>query len=130
MPAATTPVRVGLLLPSTNVTLETELPVLLARHQTARFTIHSSRLWPHAGAQEPLQDLPLLTRNRAARLALYASRIPSSSGMQDVLRAIHRQRQRCVAELLDTSCQVLLDASLVTLPAQGDGNARAHFSSR
>ena len=58
MLAATTPVRVGLLLPSTNVTLETELPVLLARHQTARFTIHSSRLRLHAGAQEPLPELP------------------------------------------------------------------------
>ena len=124
MQAATTPVRVGLLLPSTNVTLETELPVLLARHQTARFTIHSSRLRLHAGAEDPLQDLPLLTRNRAARLTFYASRSPSSSGTQDAQRTVHRQRQQCVAELLDASCQVLLDASLVRLPAQGAGAYR------
>jgi maleate isomerase len=124
MPAATTPVRVGLLLPSTNVTIETELPVLLARHQTARFTIHSSRLRLHAGAQDPLQDLPLLTRNRVARLTVYGSRIPSSSGTQDALRTVHQQRQQCVAELLDASCQVLLDGCLGALPAQQAGAHR------
>ena len=69
MPAAMTPIRVGLLLPSTNVTLETELPIVLARHQTARFTFHSSRMRLHAGAEESLQALSLLTPNRAARLS-------------------------------------------------------------
>ena len=124
MPAATTPIRVGLLLPSTNVTLETELPVLLARHQTARFTIHSSRLRLHAGAEDPLQELPLLTRNRSARLIFYGSRIPLQSGTEEALTAVHRQRKRCVAELLDASCQVLLDGCLGALLAQGSGAHR------
>lgn len=36
--------RVGLVVPSSNVTVETELPALLGRHEHARFTFHSSRM--------------------------------------------------------------------------------------
>ena len=38
------PVRIGLVVPSSNVTVETELPELLARHSTARFSFHASRM--------------------------------------------------------------------------------------
>ena len=38
------PVRIGLVVPSSNVTVETELPVLFARHATARFGFHGSRM--------------------------------------------------------------------------------------
>jgi maleate isomerase len=37
-------VRVGLVVPSSNVTVETELPVLLGRHPGATFSFHSSRM--------------------------------------------------------------------------------------
>lgn len=36
--------RVGLVVPSSNVTVETELPALLSRHDDARFSFHSSRM--------------------------------------------------------------------------------------
>ncbi|BBJ38295.1 maleate isomerase [Streptomyces antimycoticus] len=36
--------RVGLVVPSSNVTVETELPALLGRHEHARFSFHSSRM--------------------------------------------------------------------------------------
>lgn len=36
--------RIGLIVPSSNVTVETEMPALLARHPSARFTFHSSRM--------------------------------------------------------------------------------------
>jgi maleate isomerase len=37
-------VRVGLVVPSSNVTVETELPVILGRHPAATFSFHSSRM--------------------------------------------------------------------------------------
>lgn len=36
--------RVGLIVPSSNVTVETEIPELLGRHASARFSYHSSRM--------------------------------------------------------------------------------------
>lgn len=43
---ATTPThhRIGLVVPSSNVTVETEMPALLGRHETARFSFHASRM--------------------------------------------------------------------------------------
>lgn len=37
-------VRVGLVVPSSNVTVETELPAILGRHQGASFSFHASRM--------------------------------------------------------------------------------------
>lgn len=37
-------VRVGLVVPSSNVTVETELPAILGRHPEASFSFHSSRM--------------------------------------------------------------------------------------
>lgn len=39
-----THLRVGLVVPSSNVTVETELPALLSRHPSATFSFHSSRM--------------------------------------------------------------------------------------
>ena len=36
--------RIGLVVPSSNVTVETELPALLGRHPEASFSFHSSRM--------------------------------------------------------------------------------------
>jgi maleate isomerase len=36
--------RIGLVVPSSNVTVETELPLLLGRHARARFSFHASRM--------------------------------------------------------------------------------------
>ncbi|WP_217651194.1 maleate cis-trans isomerase family protein [Geodermatophilus nigrescens] len=36
--------RIGLVVPSSNVTVETEMPALLARHPDASFSFHSSRM--------------------------------------------------------------------------------------
>jgi len=77
-------------LPSSNVTVETELPALLTRHRAARFTFHSSRMRMQAVSEE-------------------------------ALRAMNAQRERCVAELTDASCEAFVYGCLVALMAQGPG---------
>lgn len=39
--------RIGLVVPSSNVTVETEIPTLLGRHAEATFSFHSSRMRMH-----------------------------------------------------------------------------------
>jgi maleate isomerase len=49
--------RVGLIVPSSNTTMETELPELLRRHATDHFTFHSSRAVLHTVDPESLQSM-------------------------------------------------------------------------
>ncbi|MCO1659855.1 maleate cis-trans isomerase family protein [Pseudonocardia humida] len=52
-----TPHRIGLVVPSSNVTVETEVPALLARHAGARFSFHSSRMRMHTVSPEGLRAM-------------------------------------------------------------------------
>jgi len=47
--------RIGLVVPSSNVTVETELPALLSRHAAADFSFHSSRMRMHTVSPEQLR---------------------------------------------------------------------------
>jgi maleate isomerase len=49
--------RIGLVVPSSNVTVETEVPALLARHADARFSFHSSRMRMHKVSPEELRAM-------------------------------------------------------------------------
>lgn len=49
--------RIGLVVPSSNVTVETEVPALLARHADARFSFHSSRMRMQAVSPEGLRAM-------------------------------------------------------------------------
>ncbi|HEY6295742.1 MAG TPA: Asp/Glu racemase [Streptosporangiaceae bacterium] len=49
--------RIGLVVPSSNVTVETEVPALLARHPEARFSFHSSRMRMHTVSPEQLRAM-------------------------------------------------------------------------
>lgn len=49
--------RVGLVVPSSNVTVETEIPALLARHTDARFSFHASRMRMHQVSPEELRAM-------------------------------------------------------------------------
>jgi maleate isomerase len=87
------PVRVGLIVPSSNVTVETEMPQLLSRHESKSFSFHASRMRMHKVSPEEL-------------------------------RAMNSQRERCVDELTDAGCDVLLYACLIAIMAQGPGEHR------
>ena len=85
--------RVGLVVPSSNTTMETEVPELLRRRQQVspqRFTCHSSRV---AMRQVTLEEL--------ARM--------------------NRDSDRCAEELADARCDVLAYACLVAVMAEGPG---------
>lgn len=49
--------RIGLVVPSSNVTVETEIPALLARHPDARFSFHTSRMRMHRVSPEELRAM-------------------------------------------------------------------------
>ncbi len=49
--------RIGLVVPSSNVTVETELPALLNGHAHARFSFHSSRMRLHRVSPDQLRAM-------------------------------------------------------------------------
>ena len=86
--------RVGLIVPSSNTTMETEIPRMLRGRETLApeqtFTFHSSRMrMKHVTPQE--------------------------------LRSMNAQMDRCAAELADARCDVVTTACLVAIMAQGPG---------
>lgn len=90
------PYRIGLIVPSSNVTMETEIPGMLRRREdirAERFTFHSSRM--------RMKDV------NAEELA-----------------AMDRDSNRCAAELADAHVDVMAYACLVAIMAQGPGYHR------
>jgi maleate isomerase len=85
------PCRIGLIVPSSNTTIETEVPELLARQGRAtgkRFTFHSSRAVLHSVDAESLDRMV-------------------------------GQLDRCVGELTDAHVDALVYACLVAIMARG-----------
>ena len=90
------PIRIGQIVPSSNVTMETEIPALLrAREQISpeRFTFHSSRM----------------------RMKTVTA---------DELKAMDADSDRCALELSDAAVDVLGYACLVAIMAMGHGYHR------
>lgn len=86
--------RVGLIVPSSNTTMETEIPRMLKAREgklpEQRFSFHSSRMRMKQVTPEELQ-------------------------------AMNAQMGRCTAELADAQCDVVTTACLVAIMAQGAG---------
>src|SRR5688572_32836256 len=90
------PYRVGQIVPSSNTTMETEIPAMLrAREdkQPERFTFHSSRMRMHNVTKEELE-------------------------------AMNKESLRCAAELADARVHVMSTACLVAIMAMGLGYHR------
>ena len=89
-------VRIGQIVPSSNTTMETEIPAMLRareQHHPERFTFHSSRMRMQRVSTEELQ-------------------------------AMNREGLRCAAELADARVDVMSTACLVAIMAQGLGYHR------
>lgn len=87
------PRRIGMLVPSSNVTMETEVPELFRRREAVapeRFTFHSARM-------------------------------RMTSVTPEALAAMNAQGERVAAELADAECDVLAYACLVAVMASGPG---------
>jgi maleate isomerase len=86
--------RIGLIVPSSNTTMETEIPAMLRRREQVdpdhTFTFHSSRM-----------RMKHVTKEELSRM--------------DV------ESDRCAAELSDARCDALAYACLVAIMAQGPG---------
>src|SRR5579864_996512 len=88
--------RIGQIVPSSNTTMETEIPAMLRARETVepeRFTFHSSRM-------------------RMKRVT------------KEELEAMHRDSWRCALELSDAHVDVLLYACLVAIMSMGKGYHR------
>ncbi|OZI72366.1 Asp/Glu racemase [Bordetella genomosp. 12] len=88
--------RIGQIVPSSNTTMETEIPQILRRREQdhpERFTFHSARMRMHKVTPEELQ-------------------------------AMNAQGVRCAAELADARVDVMSTACLVAIMAQGPGYHR------
>jgi len=89
-------VRIGQIVPSSNTTMETEIPAMLRareQHFPERFTFHSSRM-------------------RMKRVSA------------EELAAMNQEGLRCAAELADARVDVMSTACLVAIMAQGPGYHR------
>ena len=90
------PFRIGQIVPSSNTTMETEVPALLRARETVRperYTFHSSRMRMHRVVKEELA-------------------------------AMNAQGVRCAAELADARVDVMSTACLVAIMAMGPGYHR------
>lgn len=91
------PIRIGQMVPSSNTTMETEIPAMLRLREAIapeRFTFHASRMRMHKVTPEEL-------------------------------KAMNGQTQRCAAELADARVDVMSTACLVAIMAQGPSFHRA-----
>jgi maleate isomerase len=90
------PIRIGQIVPSSNITMETEIPALLNAHgarHALRYTFHSSRMRMHKVTREELV-------------------------------AMNREGLRCIAELADAQVDLASTACLVAHMAMGPGYHR------
>lgn len=88
--------RIGQIVPSSNTTMETEIPAMLRRREAIlpeRFTFHSSRMRMHKVTREELE-------------------------------AMNKEGLRCAAELADARVDVMSTACLVAIMAMGPGYHR------
>ncbi|BBU30516.1 maleate isomerase [Burkholderia sp. THE68] len=88
--------RIGQIVPSSNTTMETEIPAMLRARESVlpeRFTFHSSRMRMHRVVKEELE-------------------------------AMNREGLRCAAELADARVDVMSTACLVAIMAMGPGYHR------
>ncbi len=89
--------RIGQIVPSSNTTMETEIPAML-----------------HARMAQTPED----------RFTFHSSRMRMMNVTPEELKAMDAASERCVVELADARCDVMAYACLVAIMAQGNGYHR------
>ena len=109
-------VRVGLVVPSSNVTVETELPAILARHPEARFSFIPRECgWPRSrpgGARR--HERPAGTvhhRARGRRARSHPLRVPGGDHGSGPGRAPARRRHWCAEQLATGGSAAMIRSS-------------------
>lgn len=97
--------RIGLVVPSSNITVETEMPAILRRHPGAEFSFHSTRMRMHTVSPEGLKAMNaqrerciLEIGDASPEVILYACLVAIMVGGPDE----HRRVEGAVAEQLAT----------------------------
>lgn len=97
--------RIGLVVPSSNVTVETEMPAILRRHPGSEFSFHSTRMRMHTVSPEGLKAMNaqrerciLEIGDASPEVILYACLVAIMVGGPDE----HRRVEGAVAEQLAT----------------------------
>jgi len=90
------PIRFGMIVPSSNVTMEREVPAMLARR----------------------------TEHRPETFSFHSSRVRMRSVTPEQLAAMNAQATRATAELADASVDIVAYACLVAVMAEGRGAHR------
>lgn len=97
--------RIGLVVPSSNITVETELPALLGRHRGATFSFHSSRMRMQSVSPQQLRAMNaqrerciLELGDAAPEVILYACLVALMAGGPGE----HQRVESAVAEQLAT----------------------------
>lgn len=123
------PTRIGLVVPSSNVTVETELPQLLGRHRDVSFSFHSSRMRMTAVSASQLVAMNAQRERCVVEIAdagpdviLYACLVAVMAAGPDE----HRRIEALVAEQLaaEGSPALVRSSAGALIEALGSLNAR------
>ncbi len=130
------PCRIGLIVPSSNVTIETEMPRLLQRHASAKFSFHSSRMTMREVSAEELSAMNSQQTRCVDELAdagvdamLYGCLVALMAQDYDAHRQAEREvrdqfRQRGLAPEVTSSAGALLDPSAISAPPRSPPSPR------
>src|ERR1700710_1514212 len=96
------PLRIGQIVPSSNITMETEIPALLNAHGAQRFTFHSSRMRMHKVTREELVAMNKEGLRCAAELADARVDVMSTACLVAIMAmgpGYHRETERELLEV-------------------------------
>ncbi len=125
--------RVGLIVPSSNTTMETELPAMLRAREAAypdRFTFHSARLRLHRVTPEELRAMNDQTARAAAELADLRPDVVATACLVAIMAQrsdYHRAAEAEIAEVLraeDAEAPVVSSAGALVRALEACGARR------
>src|ERR1700756_5675428 len=109
--------RIGQIVPSSNTTMETEIPAMLRAREAIRperFTFHSSRMRMHKVTKEELIEMNKQGLRCAAELADARVDVMSTACLVAIMSMGHGYHRRAETELTDVARKNHCAASVMT----------------